>query len=72
MVPVPHGMTNCLQPLDLTVNQLCKSLLCDKAQIWYAEQVKAQISKGIALESVTVDLKISILKPIHVKWVAQY
>ena len=72
MVLVPHGMTNCLQPLDLTVNQLCKSLLCDKAQIWYAEQVKAQISKGIALESVTVDLTISILKPIHVKWVAQY
>ena len=72
MVPVPHGMMNCLQPLDLTVNQLCKSFLCDKTQTWYAEQVQAQISKGIALESVTVDLKRSILKPIHAKWVAQY
>ena len=31
-----------------------------------------QISKGIASESVSVDLKISILKPIHAKWVTQY
>ena len=55
-------MANYFQPLDLTVNRSCKSLLRDKAQIWYAKQVQAQISKGIALESVSVDLKISILK----------
>ena len=72
MVPVPHNMTNYFQPLDLTVNRSCKSFLRDKAQIWYAEQVQAQISKGIAPESVSVDLKISILKPIHAKWVTQY
>ena len=68
MVPVPHNMTNYFQSLDLTVNQPCKSLLLDKAQIWYAEQVQAQISEGIAPGSVSVDLKISILKSIHKKW----
>ena len=45
--------------------------LLDKAQIWYAEQQQAQISKGIAPESVSVDLKISILKPVHAKSVNQ-
>ena len=65
MVPVPHNMKNCFQPLDLTVTRLCKSFLRDKTQIWHIEQVQAQISKRIAPESVSVDLKISILKPIH-------
>ena len=37
----------------------------DKVQTRYAEQVQDQISKGIAPESVSVYLKISILKPIH-------
>ena len=62
VVPVPHNMTNYFQPLDLTVDQSCESFLRDKVQIWYAEQVQAQIFKGIAPESVSVDLKISILR----------
>ena len=44
----------------------------DKTQIWYPEQVQAQISKGIAPKPVFVDLKISILKPIYAQWVIQY
>ena len=38
----------------------------------YAEQVQAEISKRIAPERVSIDLKISILKVIHAKWVTQY
>ena len=72
MVPVPHNMTNHFQPLDLTVNRSCKPFLRDKAQTWYAEQVQVQIDKGIAPENVAVDLKISILKPLHARWVTQY
>lgn len=72
MVPVPHNMTNYFQPLDLTVNRSCKSFLRDQAQTWYAEQVQAQIANGIAPENVSVDLKISILKPLHAKWVTKY
>ena len=72
MVPVPHNVTNYLQPLYLTVNRSCKSFLLDKTQIWYAEHDQAQISKGIAPESVSVDLKISMLKPVHAKLVNQY
>ena len=65
-------MTKYFQLLNLTVNQSCKSFLHDKVQIWYAEQLQTQISKGIAPESVFVDLKIRILKHIHSKWVTQY
>ena len=72
MVPVPHNMTNYFQPLHLTANWSCKSFLHDKAQIWYAEQVETQVFKGIAPESVPVELKISILKTTHAKWVTQY
>ena len=36
------------------------------------KQVQPQISKGIAPETVFADLKISMLKPIHTKWVTQY
>ena len=72
MVPVPHNMTNYFQPLDLPVNWSCKSFLRGKAQIWYAEQAQAKISKGIVPESASVDLKINILKPMHAKWLAQY
>ena len=43
-------MTNYFQQLDLTVNWSRKLLLRDKTQMWYAEQVQAQISKGIAPE----------------------
>ena len=71
MVPVLHNMTNHFQPLNLTVNQSCKSFLHDKAQIWYAEQVQAQISNGTAPENVSLEFKISILKPIYAKWVTQ-
>ena len=41
---------NDFQQLDLTVNWSRKLLLRDKPQMWYAEQVQAQISKGIAPE----------------------
>ena len=54
MVPVPHNMTNYFQPLHLTDNRSCKSFLPDKAQILYAEQEQAQISK-VAPESVSVE-----------------
>ena len=53
--------------LDLTVNRSCKSLLRDKAQERYAEQSQVQIAKEIAQESLTVNLKISIFKPLHTK-----
>ena len=72
IVPVPHNMTNYFQPLDLTGNPSCQLFLHDKAQLQYAELVQPQISKGIAPETISVDLKICIVKPIHTKWMTEY
>ena len=72
MVPVIHNMTNYFQPLDLKVNRSCQLFHQNNAQIWYAEQVQPQIFKGIAPERVSIGLKISLVKPIHTKWVNQY
>ena len=72
MVPVIHNMTNYFQPLDLKVNGSCQLLHQNNAQIWYAELVQPQIFKGIAPERVSIDLKISLVKPIQTKWVNQY
>ena len=38
----------------------------------YKTSTGPQISNGTAPKSVSLDLKISILKPTHVKWVTQY
>ena len=72
MVPVPNNMTSYLEPLDLTVNRSCKAFLQNQAQKWYSEQVQAQIVNGIEADKVSVDLRISVLKPLHAKWVTQF
>lgn len=72
MIPVPNNMTSYLQPLDLTVNRSCKAFLRNQAQTWYSEQVQAQIEKGIQPDKVSVDLRISVLKPLHAKWIVQF
>ena len=65
-------MTSYLQPLDLTVNRSCKVFLRNQAQKWYSEQVQAQIMNGIQPHKLCVDLRISVLKPLHAKWVVQF
>lgn len=72
MVPVPNNMTSYLQPLDLTVNRSCKAFLRNQAQKWYSEQVQSQIVNGIQPDKVSVDLRITVLKPLHAKWVVQF
>ena len=72
MVPVPNNMTAYLQPLDLTVNRSCKAFLRNQAQTWYSHQVQSQIEKGIQPDKASVDLRISVLKPLHAKWLVQF
>ena len=65
---VPLSTTEELQPCDRTVNGKLKSILKQKFISWYADQVKVQLSKGKPIEEVSVDLKISALKPAHANW----
>ena len=68
MVYVPNNMTHYFQPLDLTVNSVAKYFLKEKFELWYANEVKKQLDEGIEVYEINVPLKLSILKPIHGRW----
>ena len=68
IVYVPNNMTNQFQPLDLKVNVYAKEFLKKKFECWYAKQVTNQTDCGSIVYDVNVPLKISIIKPIHAKW----
>ena len=72
MVPIPNNLTNEFQPLDLTVNRTCKSYLRTQTQEWLSTQVQAQMQNGIKPENVKVDMRISVLKPLHAKWITSF
>jgi len=55
--------------LDLSVNKAAKEFLQKKFQNWYATQVCAQLDGK--LEKEAIDLQLSIMKPLGVKWVIE-
>ena len=66
---VPANMTHHFQPLDLTVNGAAKHFMKQKFMDWYAKQVILSLEKGTPIEEIDVELKISIMKPLHVSWI---
>ena len=69
LVIVPHNLTNKFQPLDISINQVAKKFVSHKFNSWYADRVSAQLSNGTSPADVQVSLKLSILKPLHAKWI---
>ena len=67
-VYVPANMTRYFQPLDLTINGVAKTFLKDKFGNWYAKEVTRQLDDGTGVYSVDVKLPLSVLKPIHARW----
>ena len=67
-VYVPANLTHVFQVLDLTINGVAKSFLNRKFSEWYAEQVTQQMAKGIDVYDVKVDTKLTVMKPVHEKW----
>ena len=65
---VPNNMTHCFQPLDLTMNAVAKHFLKDKLELWYANEVKKQLDERTEVYEIDIPLKLSILKPIHGRW----
>ena len=68
-VLVPPNCTDCLQPLDVSINKPVKDFLQRKFTDWYAEKIVAQKDSGTV--SQPVDMKLSIMKPIGVKWMIE-
>ena len=85
---VPNNHTDLFQPLDISVNKGAKSFLSEKYQEWEvprvgstksgkyqewdASEVAKQLENGVSSHDVKVEVKLSIMKPLHAKWVIAY
>ena len=54
---------------DLTVNREAKTFMNDQFTSWYLAQIQSQLDSGMVLDDVDVDLRFSVLKPIHATWI---
>ena len=72
MCVITNNMTNIFQPLDLSVNGSCKSFSRREAQFWYSLQIEKQRKEGKKAHEINVDTRISIMKPLHAKWVVSF
>ena len=70
-IHVPNNHTNLFQPLDISVNKSAKCFIADKYQDWHAEKVLQQLNRSVAVHNVKVDVKLSIMKPLHAKWITE-
>ena len=67
VVIVPHNLTT--QPLDLSVNKATKAFISEKYNTWMTNEISKQIKRGIAPPDVKVSLNLSVIKPLHAKWI---
>lgn len=70
---VSANLTDRLQPLDIRVNKSVKELLCKEFSLWHSDQMcrKLKFPAGDSpnlLMTETVDLSLSVLKTLGVKW----
>ena len=72
MIPVPNNWTPYFQPLDISVNKPCKDFLRNEAQAWYSAQICDQIKAGKRPHEIKVGTQISVVKPLHAKWVTKF
>ena len=68
IVRVLNNMTDQFQPLDLKVKVHAKEFLKVEFEFWYAQQITNQLGGRTSLYYVQVPLKLSVIKPIQVKW----
>ena len=54
---------------DMTVNREAKKFMKDQFTSWYSAQIQSQLDSGVVLNDVDVDLRLSVLKPIHATWI---
>ena len=65
---VPAACSDQLQPLDILPNRVFKRTMKQCFEDWYAEETATQIKKGVAIGDINIDLRLSVVKPLHAKW----
>ena len=68
---VPAGCTGSLQQLDVATNEPFKYHLKELFSSWYADKVKTLLDSGLAVENIKLDLRTSVIKPIHFGWLVK-
>lgn len=61
-------MTHLFQPLDLSVNGFAKKFMRKAFTKYYSTVVKEQLDSGKALDDISVDLRLTVMKPLHAQW----
>ena len=70
LVRVPANMTRILQPLDWSVNGRFKTFMRKKFSKWYSRQTLHALENGCEVMDFNVDVKLTIMKPLHAKWLS--
>ena len=65
-------MTKFCQPLDLTVNGFPKPSMARTFNDWYTGQVRAQLDKGVNIDEIEIELRLSLMKPFYAGWLVDF
>ena len=70
---VPANLTYLFQPLDVQggPNGYVKRFMKKMFTLWYSDQVIRALDEGKDIEDVETSLKLSIVKPLHAKWLIE-
>ena len=70
---VPANLTYLFQPLDVQggPNGYVKCFMKKKFTLWYSGQVIRVLDDGKDMKDVDISLKLSIIKPLHTKWLIE-
>ena len=71
-VTVPNNMTHLFQPMDLTINGHRKKVTKKEFAKWYMQQVDNALQVGTKLEDINTEFRLSVIKPLHTKWLVEY
>lgn len=69
LVKIPPNMTHIFQPLDLTVNGAAKAYMKKRFTEWYSACIVQELDNGKDVESISIQLKMSVLKPLQAQWI---
>ena len=68
---IPPNKTHVFQSLDLTVNKFAKHFMKGKFSSWFSRQISLGFENGVELDDIGVDYRLSVLKPLHAKWLVE-
>ena len=70
---VPANLTYLFQPLDVQggPNGYVKRFMKKKFMLWYSDQVIRALDEDKDIKYVEISLKLSIVKPLHAKWLIE-